>query len=420
MDRVLYPASLRGEIAAISSKSCAHRALICAAFCPTPTELKLSALSQDVQATIHCLRALGAQIYPTDEGLHVEPIRKAAAAPLLDCGESGSTLRFLLPVAAACTDKALFQGHGRLPDRPLAPLLDQLADHGATANASALPLQISRLTHGGRFQLPGTVSSQFASGLLLAAPLLQETVVIDFTSPPESLDYIEITRHMLACFGVTAERTETGYRVEGEQHYSSPGYITIEGDWSNSAFWLVGGALSEQGITMTGLSSDSPQGDRQILNLLTAMGADLIWDGPLLTVKRTKRLHAISIDAAQIPDLVPILAVAAALAEGTTCIHHVARLRLKESDRLATTIQLIQDLGGRAQEETDAICITGVERLFGGQTTSQNDHRIAMSAAIAATVCQEPVRLQESQVVAKSYPEFWQDYEHLGGKAYVL
>ena len=132
--------------------------------------------------------------------------------------------------------------------------------------------------------------------------------MIDFTSPPESLDYIEITRHMLACFGVTAERTETGYRVEGEQHYSSPGYITIEGDWSNSAFWLVGGALSEQGITMTGLSSDSPQGDRQILNLLTAMGADLIWDGPLLTVKRTKRLHAISIDAAQIPDLVPILA----------------------------------------------------------------------------------------------------------------
>lgn len=420
MDRVLYPACLEGKISAIPSKSLVHRALICAAFCTTPTELNLSSLSQDMQATIRCLIALGAQIQRTRQGVRVIPIKKAATAPLLDCGESGSTLRFLLPVASACTDMAKFYGQGRLPERPLAPLLEQLAEHGAVTNAPALPLQISRLTRGGSFLLPGSVSSQFASGLLLAAPLLGESITIDFTSPPESQDYIEITRHILAYFGVKAEKTKTGYRVEGNQPYRSPGSLDVEGDWSNSAFWLVGGALSGGKITITGLSPKSPQGDKRILDLLTAMGANLSWEGPSLTVQRIHRLRAISIDASQIPDLVPILAVAAAFAEGVTHIRHVARLRLKESDRLSTTIQLLRDLGGQAQEEEDAIHIVGKTHLSGGQTTSYNDHRIAMSAAIAATGCQGMVRLKESQAVAKSYPGFWQDYERLGGKTDVL
>jgi len=419
MDRLIAPGKLSGTIAAIPSKSDAHRLLLCAALADVPTEIVVGEgeLSADIHATMACIEALGGTVTATADALRVTPINRAAlTAPVTcDCGESGSTARFLLPIAAVLGASApiTLTGHGRLPERPFALLCDALRNGGATIDRDLLPIAASGGLRPGEYRIAGNVSSQYITGLLLALPLLGAPSRITLTSPLESRGYVDMTLSTLARFGVQVEADETGYTVPAAS-YRSPGRIIADGDWSNAAFWLCAGAISGP-VTMTGLSQDSCQGDRRVIDVLRSFGASITTRDNTVTVSPAP-LHGITLSVADIPDLVPVLAVVAALADGETRFTDAARLRLKESDRLATVSRQITDLGGQARIEGDTLIITGRPILAGGKTDSAGDHRIAMSAAIAALGCTSPVRLTGAEAVAKSYPAFWRDYDRLRQK----
>ncbi|NLG26128.1 MAG: 3-phosphoshikimate 1-carboxyvinyltransferase [Clostridiales bacterium] len=398
----IAPAPLSGAVDAIPSKSCAHRALICAALADRPTEVAMTATSGDIEATADCLRALGAGVERSAGGLMVAPIGRAAENAALNARDSGSTLRFLLPVASALGAGATFSGEGRLPDRPGGALIKQLRAHGAIVGGERLPLTVSGRLRGGLYELPGDVSSQFATGLLFALPLLPEDSEIRFTTPVESRSYLNLTVAALHGFSVEVLPTATGYRVPGRQIYRSPGRLVVEGDWSAAAFFLAAGALNNGSVAVAGLDERSAQGDRAIVAILADMRA------------RDER----TIDASDCPDLVPIVAAAAALTPGTTRIERAARLRLKESDRLAAMAEGLTNLGGDVRETPDGLLISG-GRLRGGRVRSHGDHRIAMALAIAAAYADGPVEIDGAEAVAKSYPGFFEDFNKLGGAAHV-
>lgn len=397
MIATVHPGRLSGAVRVPASKSAAHRALIAAALADAPTSIALDSTNRDIEATVGCLNALGAQIEPADGGLNVAPVRRGAvASAALDCGESGSTLRFLLPVAAALGIPARFTGRGRLPERPNAALADALRAHGAQVDSDALPTDVRGPIAGGAWTLPGDVSSQYVTGLLLALPLLKEDSEIALTTPLQSAAYVDMTLQTLKRFGIAAQPVESGWRVPGGQLFRSPGRIAVEGDWSAAAFWLAANAMGSD-VRAEGLSDDTAQGDRAILSLLGR--------------------H--QIDASNVPDLVPALTVAAAARPGRTVITGAARLRLKESNRLAAVADLLRALGGRAEVLPDGLIIEGGHPLRGGTVDGRNDHRIVMAAAIAATAADGPVRITDAEAVEKSYPEFFRDYEKLGGRVYV-
>ena len=417
MNIVIEPSSLKGEITAIPSKSVAHRMLICAALADGPTTLRIPKTSDDIDATADCLRALGAAITVNNEDYIVEPIAQIENIPLLDCGESGSTLRFLLPVAAAAADRCRFDGHGRLPERPLSDLTDAMKEHGVSFDGEKLPFTIGGRLRGGIYRLPGNVSSQYITGLLLALPLCEEDSVIELTTALESASYIDITLSVLKTFGITVHCERNRYIIPGKQVFRSPGTLPVEGDWSNAAFFLTAAALNND-ITMTGLNPNSAQGDRKIIALLEQLGAVTQKDNGRLTL-RSDDLKGCTIDIQDTPDLLPVLSVAAAFAQGKTTFINAARLRLKESDRLASSAAMIENLGGRAEVGEDELTVYGTG-LIGGTVESCNDHRIAMSAAVAATRCSKPVTILNAEAVKKSYPGFYNDYNKTGGKAHVL
>ena len=417
MNIVIEPSSLKGEITAIPSKSVAHRMLICAALADGPTTLRIPKTSDDIDATADCLRALGAAITVNNEDYIVEPIAQIENIPQLDCGESGSTLRFLLPVAAAAADRCRFDGHGRLPERPLSDLTDAMKEHGVSFDGEKLPFTIGGRLRGGIYRLPGNVSSQYITGLLLALPLCEEDSVIELTTALESASYIDITLSVLKTFGITVHCERNRYIIQGKQVFRSPGTLPVEGDWSNAAFFLTAAALNND-ITMTGLNPNSAQGDRKIIALLEQLGAVTQKDNGRLTL-RSDELKGCTIDIQDTPDLLPVLSVAAAFAQGKTTFINAARLRLKESDRLASSAAMIENLGGRAEVGEDELTVYGTG-LIGGTVDSCNDHRIAMSAAVAATRCSKPVTILNAEAVKKSYPGFYNDYNKTGGKAHVL
>ena len=417
MNIVIEPSPLKGEIAAIPSKSVAHRMLICAALADGPTTLRIPKTSDDIDATADCLRALGAAITVNNEDYIVEPIAQIENIPQLDCGESGSTLRFLLPVAAAAADRCRFDGHGRLPERPLSDLTDAMKEHGVSFDGEKLPFTIGGRLRGGIYRLPGNVSSQYITGLLLALPLCEEDSVIELTTALESASYIDITLSVLKTFGITVHCERNRYIIPGKQVFRSPGTLPVEGDWSNAAFFLTAAALNND-ITMTGLNPNSAQGDRKIIALLEQLGAVTQKDNGCLTL-RSDELKGCTIDIQDTPDLLPVLSVAAAFAQGETTFINAARLRLKESDRLASSAAMIENLGGRAEVGEDELTVYGTG-LIGGTVESCNDHRIAMSAAVAATRCSKPVTILNAEAVKKSYPGFYNDYNKTGGKAHVL
>ena len=417
MNIVIEPSSLKGEITAIPSKSVAHRMLICAALADGPTTLRIPKTSDDIDATADCLRALGAAITVNNEDYIVEPIAQIENIPQLDCGESGSTLRFLLPVAAAAADRCRFDGHGRLPERPLSDLTDAMKEHGVSFDGEKLPFTIGGRLRGGIYRLPGNVSSQYITGLLLALPLCEEDSVIELTTALESASYIDITLSVLKTFGITVHCERNRYIIPGKQVFRSPGTLPVEGDWSNAAFFLTAAALNND-ITMTGLNPNSAQGDRKIIALLEQLGAVTQKDNGCLTL-RSDELKGCTIDIQDTPDLLPVLSVAAAFAQGETTFINAARLRLKESDRLASSAAMIENLGGRAEVGEDELTVYGTG-LIGGTVESCNDHRIAMSAAVAATRCSKPVTILHAEAVKKSYPGFYNDYNKTGGKAHVL
>ena len=416
---VISPSVIRGTLTPPPSKSAAHRLLIAAALAGEGRVRGLS-LSADMEATLRAVRGLGVSVRLDGDAACFSPAPPSSSpSPLLvDCGESGSTLRFLIPLYAARGIPAVFTGHGRLPERPLGVYADCLPSHGVALSATAgLPLTVTGRLTGGDFALPGDVSSQFITGLLFALPLCREDSRIRLTTPLESAGYVDMTLQVLQQAGIRVEPLEDGWFIPGSQTYQ-PLDTAVESDWSQAAFLLAAGALGGE-VTLTGLNPASAQGDREALALFRRFGA-AVEEAPGRIVCRKAPLHGIDIDAAQIPDLVPVLAVTAALANGVTRITGAARLRLKESDRLTAVADGIRRLGGRVEEGPDSLTITGVSRLVGGRAEGYNDHRIVMALSMAALGCEAPVTVTDAQSVAKSWPAFFEDYRAIGGTAHVI
>lgn len=395
MNITLFPTRLSGSMAAIASKSQAHRLLICGALADCPTTLICPQTSQDIAATAECLRALGAEITPTDMGYRIAPIGTLPEQARLFCRESGSTLRFLLPLVGALGVQGLFQLEGRLPRRPLSPLWEVMEEKGCRLSR---PTPSTLLCAGqlcsGTYTIDGGISSQFTTGLLLALSTMKEESRLTLTGKVESLPYIEMTLDALTAFGQDISRQGQSFHLR-PRPFHSPGTLEVEGDWSNAAFWLTANALGNS-VAVSGLNPHSRQGDRAVVDCLRRM------EKPC------------DIDVAQIPDLVPILAVAAGAGRGAR-FYNAGRLRLKETDRLETTRAMLLAIGGEAEIQDDALIVhpTG---YTGGTVDATGDHRIAMAAAIAATVSTGPIIIVGAQAVQKSYPAFWQDYQALGGK----
>ena len=418
-----------------SSKSQAHRMLITAALSKSAGKLIVNGISKDISATINCLNAMGADIKITENGpasseIIINPIRKtvdhsgmSALYKHLPCGESGSTLRFLIPVAGALGLDVVFHMEGRLSERPLEALTDTLSAHGMSFSQDGPYLYCRGQLKSGTFTIPGNISSQYISGLIMALPLLKGDSVIEITGSIESGDYIDMTVAAVTAAGIKLTKEENNYHIEGDQCYNVPVTRIVEKDWSSAAFPLCMGAFSEEGVTVPGLNTTSVQGDKEILNILTKFGADvtdepdkypesvMIPDGSenilrSVTVKKGTLTGQV-IDASRIPDLVPVISVVAAGASGETRIIHAERLRLKESDRIATTVSMLRSIGADAEETEDGILIRGKARLAGGTVDPYNDHRIAMSAAVAAGICEEDVTVTGAECTDKSFPGFW-------------
>lgn len=389
MDITIQPRLLRGQIDIIPSKSQAHRLLICAAFADRPTQLRCPDTNRDIEATVDCLCALGAQILRTDTGYTVVPVEQVPETAVLDCCESGSTLRFMLPIVGALGVDATFRLAGRLPQRPLSPLWEELERMGCTlSRPTADTIRCQGKLRPGVYSIDGSVSSQYITGLLFALSLMEGRSELQITGRIGSRPYIRLTEDAIRRFGGDPERL-------GSFKFRSPGQIHVEGDWSNGAFFVTAAALGSD-MTICGLDPASPQGDRAVVELLALL-----------------REGMSTVSAEDIPDLVPILSVAAAVGQGAV-FTEVSRLRLKESDRIASTIAMIEGLGGRAEAGEDSLTVYGTG-LVGGTVDAVNDHRIAMATAVAATVCKRPVTILGAECVKKSYPRFWEEYGRLGG-----
>ena len=419
----IEPTSLTGTIRVPSSKSLGHRDLICAALAQGKSLVEQVSVSKDILATCECLRRLGALISPLEEdggrtGFAVEGTRPHQVSSLLDCGESGSTLRFLIPLAALSGEKFTFTGSGKLGSRPLDPYETIFREQGLVFEKGGInenfPLVVQGPLKPGHFTLPGDVSSQFISGLLFALPLLPGDSTLEITGKLESQSYIALTLSALQKYGITIEHKDfRTYEIPGKQQYQ-PRTGAVEGDYSQAAFWLTAGMVGRS-IGLLGMSPDSLQGDKAIIPILQRMGGQVVFEGDTLMSRPATSLGT-TIDAADCPDIIPVLTVAAALSEGHTEIIHAERLRLKECDRLKAMTTELNKLGARITERPDGLSIDGVEEFNGGIVDCWNDHRIAMSLAVASIQCREPLTLVGAECVAKSYPEFWQDFKTLGGQ----
>lgn len=405
--------SLSGKIRAISSKSEAHRQLICAALSDAPTKIICTDTNNDIDATALCLNSLGASIMRTSYGFFVEPIKAPSNNASLDCGESGSTLRFLIPIIAALGVNAEITMHGRLPERPLSPLYELLLEKGIKlSEKGANPFSVSGKLISGDYTIAANVSSQFISGLLLALSIVEGTSTLTLEGKIESKNYIDMTLDAISLFGGDIICENNKFTIKSKGRFISPKETTVGGDWSNAAFFLCAGALSHDPITVTGLNLNSSQGDKAILDVLGQMGAKVTAYDDSVSVCRDK-LCGITLDASQIPDLVPIIATVASVAIGKTVIYNASRLKIKESDRIISTCDMISSLGGNITPTDDGMIIFGVDSLCGGEIDSAADHRIAMSGAIASLVCKNPVTVCGVEAINKSYPAFTDDFYKL-------
>ena len=415
MIKTILPGMRFGDVRIPSSKSIVHRLLICAALGQEKMTIRYDGLSRDIRATADCLNALGADIRAGEKELRITPIakQKQTEKAFLPAGESGSTLRFLIPLAGALGRQADFHMEGRLSERPLAPFDQLLREHGMSLRREGQILHCEGQLDGGMFRLPGNISSQYFSGLLMALPILSGESRLQTEGEMESAAYVRLTEEVLHMADVRFVReNKSTWTISGCQTPHLPQTVRAEGDWSNAAFFLCAAALSETGIRVSGLNPSSVQGDRQILQILREFGAEIMTDQDCISVRQGTRCP-LSIDAMAIPDLVPVLAILSCGAEGTSRITGASRLRWKESDRLKATTALIHSLGGEAEELPDGIIVHGNGRLSGGKIDAFNDHRVAMSAAVAAVLCSEPVIVPKAECVEKSYPAFWRDFEKL-------
>lgn len=390
----ITPHKLEGSIKAISSKSVAHRILICAALANGKSKVEIDSTSADIEATVSALESLGAVIEKDKSTYTVEPINDANSA-LVDCNESGSTLRFLVPVAASLGKKCVFTGRGRLPQRPMSVLTDEMKKHGVVVN-DGFPIEIDGKLEKGKYYISAAVSSQFITGLLLALPQVGGGEII-LTGNLQSKSYIDITLSVMEKFGVRVTETENGYIVPNRSFEAAS--LRAEGDWSNAAFFLSCGA------EVLNLDYNSKQGDRKITEILETLESER---------------KDVFIDVSDVPDLVPVICVKAAVRQGRTHIINAERLKLKESDRILSSVAMINSLGGSAKGDDNSIVIDGKPRLCGGCVDSFNDHRIAMAAAVASQYCENEVTIIGAQAVNKSYPDFFEDFKKLGGICNVV
>lgn len=424
----IMPSTLKGEISVPPSKSISHRMLICAGFCSGKSILKNIAFSEDIRATIKGVEVLGAKAEylahcinrKTNDiavtGNNRPLIRKET---VIECGESASTLRFLIPLASLTGGEVTFTGRGNLPKRPLDVYLEIFDKQGIrykiqNNNNNNLPLTLCGSINPGEYQVRGDISSQFISGLMFALPLLEGDSRIEITAPLESRGYIDLTIDTLKKFSIVVEnRDYEEFFIKGCQEYKAAN-CCVEGDFSQAAFWLAAGALGAE-IWCMNIDTDSLQGDRFILDIISKMGGNLVYGKGFIKAEGTSFLLGITVDASECPDLVPVVAVLGALSSGTTKIVNAKRLRLKETDRLNAISTELNKLGAKISELPDGLIIKGRETLRGGAADSRNDHRIAMALAIASTRCRELVVIKNSEAVNKSYPGFWDDFVKVGG-----
>lgn len=416
---VVSPGILKGSVSVPPSKSAAHRAIICASLSKGKSLIRPIALSNDIQATIECMRSLGAELDINGDTLTVDGTNIFSGKNnVLDCGESGSTLRFLIPTAAAGGMNVHFVGHGKLPERPIGVYTDCLPKNGVNVvTEGGLPLEINGKLKSGLFEIPGNISSQFITGLLLALPLLDGDSEIRLTSAAQSVGYIRMTTDIMSEFGVNVTQTETGWIIHGGQNYR-PRNFTVEGDWSQAAFFMTAAALGSD-ITIDNLSTNSAQGDKECVDIYRRFGADIREENGKI-IMHSGKLKGININAENIPDMVPALAVTAAFAEGRTVITGAARLRIKECDRLAAMRDGLNRLGASVAETADGLIIDGKDTLDGGFVLGYNDHRIVMSLSTASVRCKDKITVTDMESVNKSYPSFFEDFRKLGGKADVI
>lgn len=405
MDIRISPSKLRGTLSIPASKSCAHRAIICAALAKGESTLTGITMSKDIEATINAMKALGASFEINGSAVVVRGTEGNISSADIDCNESGSTLRFVIPIAAALGVKSVFRGRGRLPQRPIDIYKRELSSHGITFLSENMPYEISGKLSGGVYHIEGNVSSQFITGLLFALPLAENDSEILLTSHLESRPYVDITLDILRRFGISVDETETGFRIRGGQTYT-PCSERIEGDYSQAAFFYVANALGSQ-VDLKNLLPGSVQGDRRIVDII----AGAVENG---------KITGYSEDCSDVPDLVPILSVLGAYGSKPSLIYNAERLRIKESDRLVACADMLNSLGGNVTVTADGLDIQPVEKLHGGVVDSYGDHRIVMAAAVAALCCDGDVIIKGAEAAEKSYPDFFEDYRMLGGKADVI
>lgn len=427
MDITLRAGSIiGGKLTAPPSKSDAHRALICAALRGDGAQVSGMGDSIDVLTTIEALNAMGAISQWNQNALYYTGWTDPERETRVNCRESGSTLRFLLPVCGALGRTCTFAGEGRLPLRPVSVILDEMAEHGVSASCPQLPLELSGRLEPGQYTIPGNISSQFISGLLMALPYAGGGSSIHIPGKLESAAYVDMTIDTLRHYGIhwdshTTEAGTTYSMVPAESNVETPRPYVVEGDWSGAAFLLASGALGGS-VQVGGLDRESRQGDKAIAHILEQMGATVAWPQPRqVTVTApdattgARALSPVEVDVSAVPDLFPVLAVLAAGAEGTSVFRNVARLRIKESDRVQTVCDMIEALGGSIRVEGDTVYVDGTGYLTGGIVDSCGDHRIAMSAAVASLICNDAVTILGAQCCAKSYPGFFEDFAKIGG-----
>lgn len=405
MDICLNPSVLSGTVSIPSSKSCAHRSLICAALAEGTSVLSGISMSKDIEATIGAMKALGADFEICGSTVTVHGARNIPEYADIDCNESGSTLRFIIPIAAALGVDSIFRGGGRLPERPIDIYKRELCANGIVFKSEKMPYEISGRLKGGKYSIEGNVSSQFVTGLMFALPLADEDSEIVLTSRLESRPYVNITIDTLKRFGIDITESDTGFFIKGGQKYR-PNSEHIEGDYSQAAFFCVANALGSD-VRIDNLNPESVQGDKKILEIVK----DACLDG---------KINGFRADCSDIPDLVPILSVLGAFGSTVSVIYNAERLKIKESNRLETTAAFLNELGGDVKVTDDGLIITPTNNMHGGTVDSFGDHRIAMAAAVAALRTSGDVILKGAESVEKSYPDFFKDYTDLGGHANVI
>lgn len=419
MDKIIIkPKLLKGNIVVPSSKSLGHRGIIAAALSRGISRVDNIQLSKDIEATMEIMKELGAVVNIEDQNLYIDGRKMFSYEKKLDlrCRESGSTLRFLIPLALTKDGDYIFHGEGKLISRPLEPYYEIFEEKGIkySREEDGLPLKVSGKLTSGTYRVRGDISSQFITGLLFSLPILEGNSRIQITTKLESKGYIDLTLDILKDFGIEIENNNyKEFNIRGAQKYNSRNYY-VEGDYSQGAFFLIAGALGSS-IVCSGLNKDSLQGDKVILDILEAMGCNMEESEEGIKVNPSKT-KGIEIDASNCPDLVPVLTVIASLSEGETKIVNAKRLRIKECDRLYAITKELNKLGANIIELEDSLIISGVNELKGGEVDSHNDHRIVMALAIAATRAKGDVIINNPSAVEKSYPNFFKDYFKLGGE----